>query len=244
VFRESHGALISHDPLCVFVAACTDATQPGQPDQQDSPLPVIQDLGITIATYDSTTNQAGDITFVGGETFIPFGKLLEGTNGLKRSPELTFFVELGTPVRAPITGVVSQIDVLYSDDYLLILRQSGSDWEVGVEHVVDPLVSVGDSVQAGQIIATATPQPTPFGTIAFTELAVWFPADTDEDMIKKCPYLAFDADLRQVFSTQIYALAASWEAYWGQDVFDEASWTQPGCVIDEMTEAEARNPGS
>ena len=234
-----NGSVIRLTPglLGVLLTAC-GATGP----DPNSPLPVIEDLGITIAAYESSTNRAGDITFAGGETFIPFGKLLEGENGLKRSPELTWFVEEGTPVRAPVTGVVSQIVVLYSADYLIVLRQPGSDWEVGVEHVVDPLVQVGDEVQAGQHIATATPQPTPFGTIAFTELAVWLPADTDEEMIKKCPYLAFDSSLEQAFSDQIYALVESWETHWGQDVFDEASWTQPGCLIDELTEAEGRNP--
>lgn len=224
--------------LIGLLSACGKTTEPNL----DSPLPVIRHLGISIAEYDSATNKAGDITFAAGETFIPFGKLLEGDSGLKRTPELTWFVEEGTPVRAPLTGLVSQIDLLYSGDNLIILRQPASDWEVGVEHVIDPLVQVGDEVEAGQIIATATPETTPVGTIAFTELAVWLPADTDEEMIKMCPYLAFDPDLKQEFAAQILALAEAWEAHWGADVFDQASWTQPGCVIDEMTEAEGRNP--
>ena len=105
-----------------------------------------------------------------------------------------------------------------------------------------PLVQVGEAVQAGQVIATATPEDTPFGTVAFTELAVWLPADSDEEMIKMCPFLAFDADLKQSFSDAIYALASAWETHWGEDVFDEQGWSQPGCVRDQMTEAEARNP--
>ena len=205
-------------------------------------LPVIEHLGISIDAYDPQTSSAGDITFVGGEVFIPFGKILQGTNGWKQTPEMTFYVEENTPVRAPITGVVSQIDVLYSGDYLIVLRQPPSRWEVGVEHVVDPRVQVGDPVQAGEVIATATPEATPFGTVAFTELAVWLPADSDDEMIKKCPYLAFDEGLKLEFSARIHALAESWETHWGEDVFAQEEWTQPGCVRDEMTEAEARNP--
>lgn len=220
--------------------ACSSGTGP---DLDASVLPVIEHIGIEIAPFDSVTERAGDISFRGGETFIPFGKLLEGTNGWKLTPELTFFVVEGTPVRAPISGVVSQIDVLYSDDYLIILRQAGTAWEVGVEHVVDPLVKVGDAVQAGQVIATATPEETPFGIVAFTELALWLPADSDDKMIKMCPYLAFSDDLKQKFSAEVYELASSWEAHWGQDVFDESAWSQPGCLRDAMTEAEGRNPG-
>ena len=32
----------------------------------------------------------------------------------------------GTPVRAPVTGIVSQIDVLFSGDYLIFLQQPPS----------------------------------------------------------------------------------------------------------------------
>jgi Peptidase family M23 len=214
------------------------------PDVDTQTLPMIEYLGITIGEYDEATGLAGDITFQGGETFLPFAKLLEGENGPKRSPELAFFVAEGTAVRAPITGVISQIGVIYSGDNFIALRQDGTDWMVSVEHVVNPLVRVGDVVQAGQIIATATPEETPFGTIAFTELAVWLPADSDDELIKMCPYLAFDADLKRSFSSAIFALAQSWEAYWGEDVFQEQDWTQPGCLRDQMTEAEGRNPSS
>ena len=222
------------------LAGCSDATGP---DGDVDVLPVIEHMLISIDDWDAETQRAGDITFVGGEVFIPFGKFLVGTNGPKITPELTWFVAEGTEVHAPITGVVSQIDVLYSDDYLIVLQQDGSAWEVGVEHVVDPRVQVGDRVTAGQVIATATPEDTPFGTIAFTELAVWLPADSDEEMIKKCPVLAFTPALRASFSTATYALAESWETHWGEDTYDTAAWTQPGCLMDELTEAQARNGG-
>lgn len=223
----------------VIASACGGATEPDFAN-----LPDIVDLGITIGSYDSVTNTAGDITFAAGEPFIAFGKLLEGSDGnLKRTPELTWFVREGTPVRAPITGTVSQIDVLYSNDYLIVLRHPSTDWEVGVEHVDDPLVQVGDDVVAGQVIATATPEQSPHGDrYAFTELAVWWPADTDEEMIKLCPYEAFSAALQAEYDAQIHALAEAWEAYRDQDVYDEASWVLPGCVVERMTEAEARSP--
>ena len=73
------------------------------------------------------------------------------------SPQWEFAVPAGTPALAPVTGYVVAIPTLWSDDFSVWLSADGEEsgvWEV--EHVIDVLVEVGDFVEAGQSIATAS----------------------------------------------------------------------------------------
>jgi hypothetical protein len=73
------------------------------------------------------------------------------------SPQWEFAVPPGAPALAPVTGYVVGIHTLWSDDLSVWLSADGGEsrvWEV--EHVVDVLVEVGDFVEAGQPIATAS----------------------------------------------------------------------------------------
>lgn len=89
-------------------------------------------------------------------TFIGFGKPKEGTPEVL-SPQWEFAVPPGTPALAPITGYVVAIHTLWSDDWTVWLSANGEEsrvWEV--EHVTDVRVEVGDFVETGQPIATAS----------------------------------------------------------------------------------------
>ena len=74
-----------------------------------------------------------------------------------RNPQPTFFAPLGTPVLAPVTGVVTRVERLYSGDYTIWMAASpdaADVWET--EHVIGVRVAPGDTVVAGQVIAAVS----------------------------------------------------------------------------------------
>ena len=89
-------------------------------------------------------------------TFRGFG-MPKPDNSEMLSPQWEFAVPVGTPALAPVTGYVVAIQTLWSDDFSVWISADGEEsrvWEV--EHVIDVLVKVGDFVEAGHPIATAS----------------------------------------------------------------------------------------
>ena len=87
-------------------------------------------------------------------TFTGFG-MPQPDNPEMLSPQWKFTVPAGTP--APVTGYVVGISTVWSGDFSVWLSADVTEstvWEV--EHVVDVQVKVGDSVEAGLPIATAS----------------------------------------------------------------------------------------
>ena len=87
-------------------------------------------------------------------TFTGFG-MPKPVNPEMLSPQWKFTVPAGTP--APVTGYVVGISTVWSGDFSVWLSADVTEstvWEV--EHVVDVQVKVGDSVEAGLPIATAS----------------------------------------------------------------------------------------
>lgn len=94
---------------------------------------------------------------LGGRSFIAFGHVYVGADGPQRNPQPTFWAPLGTPVLAPVSGVVVAIPVVWSgDDSVMIAADGDQDWVWEVEHVIDVAVAVGDHVRAGQTIAVVS----------------------------------------------------------------------------------------
>lgn len=148
--------------------------------------PIIESWGVDVAPYDAASAKAGaiyvgSIPFPPGSVMTaPIQYYGEGPRRPTDpadyvDPQMTFFVPLGTKVHAIVSGVVCAVTKLntgYSDDYSIGLgvvvdgqpaclpgpdgRQFGrvATWEH--EHVMDPLVKVGDVVKAGQPIAVAS----------------------------------------------------------------------------------------
>ena len=89
-------------------------------------------------------------------TFTGFG-MPKPDNPEMLSPQWKFTVPAGTPALAPVTGYVVGIRTVWSGDFSVWLSADVTEstvWEV--EHVVDVQVKVGDSVEAGLPIATAS----------------------------------------------------------------------------------------
>jgi biotin carboxyl carrier protein len=91
-------------------------------------------------------------------TFVGFGMPgLYDPN--RRSPQWIFTVLLGTPALSPVSGTVFNIPTLWSEDYSVMIRGDQGDWIWEVEHVMDVEVRVGERVEAGQQVATASDFP-------------------------------------------------------------------------------------
>lgn len=134
----------------------------------------IQNWGLAVAPFDAATGNAGVMQIVGVEppTFPNpadtdaysrivglYGASVQGI----LEPQMAFIAPLGTPVISMSDGTVCDIPLLYSNDYSIRVAPKGSTCTSGVasilfehEHVLNPLVKVGDSVKAGQRIATVS----------------------------------------------------------------------------------------
>lgn len=139
-----------------------------------------------------STNQSSD-----QRTFIGFGMPKEG-NSAEVSPQWEFAVPPGTPALAPVTGYVVSISTLWSDDLSVWLSADGGEsqvWEV--EHVIDVKVAVGDYVEAGQPIATASV----FGgrEIALVELGLFKGGQTPTHY---CPMLYVDENAESIINAE------------------------------------------
>ena len=115
------------------------------------------------------------------------------------SPQWEFAVPAGTPALAPVTGYVVAIQTLWSDDFSVWLSADGENsgvWEV--EHVIDVLVEVGDFVEAGQSIATASV----FGgrEVALVELGLLVGGQTPSHY---CPLLYVEEDALAIIKDEL-----------------------------------------
>ena len=77
----------------------------------------------------------------------------------RRNPQWEFTVPLGTPALSPVSGTVFDVPTLWSDDYSVMIQGDEGGWIWEVEHVMNVEVSVGERVEAGQKIATASDFP-------------------------------------------------------------------------------------
>jgi hypothetical protein len=77
----------------------------------------------------------------------------------QRIPQWEFSVPLGTPALSPVSGTVWRIPTLWSDDYSVMIQTVEGGWIWEVEHVMNVEVNVGERVEAGQKIATASDFP-------------------------------------------------------------------------------------
>ena len=106
------------------------------------------------------------------------------------SPQWEFAVLPGASALAPVTGYVVAINTLWTHDLTVWISADGEfSWVWELEHVVDVQVEVGDFVEAGQPIATAST----FGgrTTALVELGL---LKGGQQPAHYCPLLYVDKD--------------------------------------------------
>ena len=135
---------------------------------------VIQNWGLALDPYDAATGKAGVMQLAGvtPPTFSNpadtaaysrivglYGDVVQGI----LEPQMAFIAPLGTPVISMLDGTVCDLPQLYSNDYSVRVAPKGMACMTGGapilfehEHLISPLVKVGDKVRAGQRLGTVS----------------------------------------------------------------------------------------
>ena len=213
--------------------------------KQDAP-PRLKSIGFNLDYYDSSTNRAGDFHFTEALAKVLSGdpiyqKLIWSDYGTqdnrspndptKRNVQPTFILPLGTKVLAPIDGEVTRVEILYSKDYTIWFGENKtSTWSYEMEHVINPIVKVGDKVTAGQVVAEVSTHGSEhhpgFGIV---EIGLFHPLNNEP--AHWCPFVHFDDSIKDEMNKKILNLYTSWEAYMGDTaIYNNASYPVPGCA--------------
>ena len=129
------------------------STNLSMPEQKSTPPPwgLLASLPIEVSAVLATGPLLND-----QRTFTGFGMPKTGSPE-EVSPQWEFAALPGSSALAPVTGYVVAINTLWSDDWTIWISADGEDsWVWELEHVIDVQVAVGDFVEAGQQIATAS----------------------------------------------------------------------------------------
>ena len=221
-----------------------DAKEPAQAQNRtvqnpDEPDLKIKNLGVELGYYDPATNRAGDFAFTknnisqyGNLLFMNYGEPEQASDdgpGGMPSPQSSLVVPLGTKVKSLVDGVVVKVVKLYSNDYSIhVASNPESTWVYETEHVINPAVTVGDKVKAGQVIA----EPSDYNTrhhpgFALVEIGILHTGNPPEHV---CPYNYLDDSIKDETFKKLKAFYKSWESYMGNDaLYDEAKMVVPGC---------------
>lgn len=205
----------------------------------DEPPLKLKSIGINLDYYDSATGKAGDLVFTKEKLqfnvlFTEFGFTIPGnqssTGQDKRNPQPTFQAPMGTKVLALVDGVVVNIPKLYSDDYsIMVAKDQSSQFMYETEHVINPLVKVGDTVKAGQVVAEVSPHNSQGNAgYGLVEIGILKGGNPPQHL---CPFAYLDDSIKNDVSTKLKAFYASWEEYRSDTTLhDESAQSTPGCL--------------
>lgn len=205
----------------------------------DEPPLLLKNIGVHLDSYDPQTNKAGDFVFTKqklqfNRLFMPYGFVIPAnvtsSGQAKANPQPTYILPLGTKVLSLVDGIVANVPKLYSDDYSIQVTQNGKleKWVYETEHVINPIVKVGDKVVAGQVIAEVSPhnsQQNPgFGIV---EIGISKGGNPPSHF---CPYAYLDETVKEDLFAKIKAFYSAWEDYRGQkDLYNSPPEPVPGC---------------
>lgn len=208
---------------------------------------VLNNIGINLGSYNPKTNMAGDILFTknidshyGRKSFLEFGTTLTGPSGTDIMPHPTYILPLGTKVFSPVNGKVDTVRYqAESGDYEIVIVPDGfPKWRISFDHVIDLSFRKGDTLQVNNIIAKVAPSrssavPSDFGLVEFQvweESSSFFSREPGDST---CPFLLLTENAKQNIVSLITQLAAEWEKYIGEDVYNEDNWVFPGCLLEK-----------
>jgi len=212
---------------------------------------VIQNLGFELAPYDPATGMAGAMKIKGVKAppfdannaqyfnylFVVYGDPDNGHTDLQPS----FFLPLGTPVISMVDGVVCDVPLLYSKDYSVRIAPLGTECEhegraqilFETEHVINPLVKFGDTVKAGQQVATVSDYHNDWKALGFgvVEIGVFFAKSDSPGPWHACPMRFFAPDKKDSILSELASIQNAWEAQTGDsNLYDESSESPTGCT--------------
>lgn len=204
-------------------------TQFVQEENSDTPPLLIKHLGIDFDKDLIFTKERLEFDSI----FFDYGFVIPAnseTGKEKSNPQPTFIVPLGTPVRSLVDGIVANIPVLWSGDYSVQVTTNGQmqKWIYETEHLIKPRVKVGDHVTAGQIVGEVSDfnhgAPTGFGT---TEIGILKGGNPPNHV---CPFLYLDPSIKETTYSKLRAFYKAWNEYKGKTIYNESSYSVPGCL--------------
>lgn len=244
--------------LIIFISGCAsneipvkqgdagEASVNGQKDSgrakisdADKPPLLLKNIGINLGIYDTATGRAGDLVFTKNKLqfnvlFTEYGFTIPANMSAsgqdKRNPQPTFLLPMGTKVYALVDGVVINVPKLYSDDYSILVASDGnSRWRYETEHVTNPLVMVGDTVKAGQIIAEVSPHNKEGNAgYGLVEIGILKGGNPPQHV---CPFAYLDPSIKDEVGEKLLAFYKAWEEYRGDiNLHDETMQQVPGCL--------------
>jgi len=165
--------------------------------------------------------------FIGFGFVIPANQSSSGSD--KRNPQPTYVVPMGTKVRSIVDGIVVAIPTLWSGDFSIQVTQDGTmqTWIYEMEHLIKPMVKVGERVTAGQVVGEVSNfsngAPPGYGAV---EIGVLKGGRVAQHV---CPFAYLDDTIREQTFIKLKALFTSWEGYIGdQTLYTDT--TIPGCL--------------
>lgn len=209
-----------------------ESTDPNQP-----PLK-LKSIGLKLDTYDASTGMAGDLKFTKGKLvldliYTDFGYVIpketSATGQDKPNPQPTFLAPLGTKVLSIVDGIVANVPKLYSGDYSIQVGVTqDSNWLYETEHVLNPLVKVGDKVKAGQVIAEVSDHDSKNNDgLGLVEIGI---LKGGNPPMHYCPFNYLDASIKSDVQAKLTSFYKSWESYKGNTaLYDESKHVVPGC---------------
>ena len=228
--RSRSLALVGGAALAVgaVLTACLDDGADAQTDDF-----VISNLGVTLGSWDRASNTAGDFVFLERErkVFLEFGAIVsDGEGGTKELPTFEYKIRPEAVVFAIAEGTVTRFGFQEDTEDYEFAVQSDRDpaFEVGYDHVLNPTVSPGDRVEAGDILGNPGTWSEQLGRF---EIMI----NNSETGLSYCPFTLFDPNLAQEYQQQVSRFMADWETFKGDPtVYDEESHVCPGCRYESM----------
>lgn len=224
--------------------------QEGLSSSADIPQ-VMKSWGFDLRPFDPSTGMAGVMKITGARTpepdptnrmdsrylFVDYGTGDDRASDL----QMTFFLPLGTPVLSLVDGVVCDVPTLYSGDISVRVAPTGVECVAGkasvmfeTEHVLDPLVSVGDTVVAGQQVATVSDYHNDWKGLGFgvVEIGVAFNKNDNSGLPwHACPARFLDPTTAEQLTAVLASIHTAWEAEKGDtSLYDEAAQPILGCT--------------
>jgi len=219
---------------------------------------IIQNFGFNLSAFSSATGFAGDLKIRG---VVPptFGgdnaardnaayRMLIDPIALqtvlgKPSPQLSVWLPLGTKVISTITGTVCKVEKIYSGDYTVMVStpqfpcvngQSAVAFEH--EHVINPVVTVGQRVIAGDVIATVSDYNPHWKAkgMGVVEVGILFTKTNSSSPWHACVSSYLDPSKKASLVQALESAFAAWEAELGDTtIYDERAMPVAGCYTTE-----------
>jgi hypothetical protein len=192
-------------------------------DQNTDVRPVLKNLMVQFAPYDSITGKAGDFIFRAEDQkeFCEFGAIVDMGHLL---PNFEYRIDSNAALACPLDGEVENI--IYqtgTNDYeIWIAPAAGSKWLCILDHVRGTTLTKGEHVSAGQIIG----KPGPWSSFqGRSELQV-----NNPDGEYQCPMLFVDSSVKADVQEKITRLMHDWEVFKGDTtIYGEDTMICAGC---------------